>query len=514
MKNSGIKIGIIVLSISVLFIAIGYAAYSTAIGLTGIANVSRSLWSIHYDADTINVQTGTDGDYTLVSPTLLPRVNDELNSISFETALNLYEETRFTVDVVNNGTFSGRISDVHLMVSSKKTTDDTYTTLTKTGTNRWSNNYLDFYVVWTDGERNIFDSEDIQPSTSKNMTVVVKYKQPEDYTLLPADDMIFKFDLFIQYTQSSSNKVSESIASKVYEYITTGVEFMNALEEHANDDVILRIKNDIDLTNYDEIAILNNTTIEFNGNRLTLAPNSLAVSEGGYLLLEDSNGQGGISADRGCVVAKNGGTVVVNSGMYVSTNYTRGSVFNIKDGGKLIVNGGTINAAYYSIGSDGTVDITINGGELNSSSTSNTGTWAYSVKVSNGKFTMNGGKITGIHGGLALEGVVDAIINNGEIYEHDSESGANDAYYDVYATGTSSLKIKNGKFINDGTRSVIYTTSSNNINIEGGSFKAKGSTLFTGNNIVISGGKFSHDVSSYVSEGTLNFNDSTSMYEL
>ena len=498
MKNN--KIIVFALVGILAFISIGYALYSTVLNINGIANVNRSVWSIHYDSDSVSVLSGTN----LVAPTSGPTISNDLKKISFETNLNINEQSAFTVDVINDGTFTARVSSINLKVYSKKEDETNYTTLANVSSNKWSNDYLDISVLWTEDNRNLLDTVDLQPSTTKNMTVRVKYKQPEDYTLLPSNNMNFKFDLSVEYTQANSISGETNYIPKVTSNISTPAELLTALD---NSDTVLRLNEDIDLTDYDSINIDGNVTIEFNGNRITVAPNSIEVR--GTLILEDSDNNGGLTSDRGVVNVMNGGTLIVNGGQYTTTNYTRGSGIYVEEGGKVIINDGIFNAAYYSIGTEGNVDITINGGELNSSSTSKSGTWAYSVKLTDGTFTMNGGKISGVQGALALDGSVDAIINNGEIYVHETNQGDNDSYYDIYITGDSTLDIYNGNFKNDGTRSVIYTTSSNNTKLYGGNYKAQGNTLFTGNNIKIYGGTYSHDVSNYLESGTLSSNNGT-----
>lgn len=515
MNNKKLTISVTVLVLMILFISVGYAVYSTVLNISGVAKVNKSVWSIHYDKDSVNVLSGSDQGYSLVSPTNGPVVNQDQTDLSFETELNLNEETSFKIDVVNDGTFTARVNSVNLVASYKTENDANYTTLSNIGSNRWSNDYLDFYVVWTEGNKNILDTLDISPSTTKNMTVVVRYKQPENQTSLPSENMNFKFDVNIEYTQVDGFNQTEVVKSKVTEEIASAAEFVNALENHSDDNVVLRISDDIDLTSYDVIEIKNNTIIEFNGHKLTVAPNSIKAVNGGVLTLEDSTAnKGGIIADRGVVVVADGGTLIVNGGTYKTTNYTRGSGINAKDGAKIIFNNGVIDAAYYAIGSDGTVDVTINGGELKSTATKENGTWAYCVSISNGKFAMNGGKITGVHGGLALTGATEGVINNGEILVHESQTGIDDAFYDIYMEGTPSLKVYNGTFNNIGTRSVIYTSSSKDAEIYGGTYIAKGTTLFTGNNIKVSGGTFSHDISNYVISGTLSLDESTSLYKI
>lgn len=514
MKNKRLTITITVLVLMLVFISVGYAAYSTVLRIGGVAKVNRSVWSIHYDKDSVNVLNGTDQGYTLVSPTVGPTVDSDQTNLSFETELNLNEETSFTIDVVNDGTFTARVNSVNIVAQSKTENDANYTTLSNINSNRWSNDYLDFYVVWTDGNKNILDTIDLEPATTKNMTVVVRYKQPENQNLLPSENMDFKFNIDVEYTQVDNMNNSTAVKPKVTESVASAADFVNALENHSDDNVVLRINEDIDLTSYDVIEIKNNTIIEFNGHTLTVAPNSIKAVNEGVLTLEDSTGKGGITADRGVIVVADGGTLIVNGGTYKTTNYTRGSGINAKDGAKIIFNNGVIDAAYYAIGSDGTIDVTINGGELKSTATKENGTWAYCVSIANGKFAMNGGKITGVHGGLALNGTTEGVINNGEILVHESQEGVNDAFYDIYMEGTPSLKVYNGKFNNVGTRSVIYTASSNDAELYGGTYIAKGTTLFTGNNIKVSGGTFSHDVSNYVISGTLSLDEATSLYKM
>ena len=516
MRKNSLKLPLASLIVAVVFISIGYAMYSTVLNVEGTANLERSVWSVHYDKDSINVLSGVDGEYKLVNPASVS-VNDSQNSLSFVTDLNLNEESSFTIDVVNDGTFDARVNDVNLMVSYKTASDDNYISLANVGSNTWSNDYLDFSVLWTEGKKNILDTLDIEQSTTKNMTIVVRYKQPDDASSLPGEDVSFKFNLAVDYTQSSGMRTSESVASKITADVSTAAEVVNIFQDHMEDDVVLRLSDDIDLSSYSNLPITNNTTVEFNGHTITTAPNAIKATSGGVLRLEDTTGIGGITADRGAVVVEQGGTLIINGGIYTTTNYTRGSGINAKDGAKVIINNGTINAAYYAIGSDGIVDVTINGGELNSTATSKNGTWAYSVSISNGKFTMNGGKISGVHGGLALVGDVDAIISGGEIYEHESENGANDAYYDIYITDASSLTINDGKFVNDGTRSAIYSITNKDINIKGGTYIARGTELFNGttaNNIKVTGGKFSHDVTPFIISGSQTLNSNTNLYEV
>ena len=201
-KRNNLRIPLLILIICVVFISIGYAAYSTILNISSNANINRSAFSIHYDINSVNVLSGTDNGYTLVNPTNGPVFTSEDKNLSFTTTLNLNEETKFTVDVINDGTINARVSSINLKVSGKDETEVNYTNLANIGTNRWSNDYLEFYVVWTDGNKNILDSVDLEAGTIKNMTIVIRYKQPSDYKDLPSTNKNFKFDMDIDYVQT------------------------------------------------------------------------------------------------------------------------------------------------------------------------------------------------------------------------------------------------------------------------------------------------------------------------
>lgn len=512
-KRNNLKILLLILVICVFLISIGYAAYSTILNITSNANINRSAFSIHYDKNSVNVLSGTDNGYILVNPTNGPNFTADDKNLSFTTTLDLNEETKFTVDVINDGTINARVSNINLKVSGKDETEVNYTNLANIGTNRWSNDYLEFYVVWTDGSKNILDNVNLEAGTIKNMTIVIRYKQPSDYNDLPSTNKNFKFDMNIDYVQTNYTNQNEPINPMSAVDVSSVTDFINTIDNNIDNDLVLNINNDIDLTSQTDISLSNNTTIELNGHTLTVAPNSIGVYEGATVIVQDSEGSGTVTGDRGLFNIYDGGKLIVNSGNFVTTNNSRGSGIYMENGGTLEVNGGNFNTAYYVIGSEGNVSITINGGHLESTSTSKNGTWAYAVKLVEGEFTMNGGTIVGVQGALALDGDVVGTINNGEIIVNESSPGANDGFYCMYVTGTSSLDVYNGTFKNNGTRSVIYTSSSNNIQLHNGTFIATGSTLFTGQNIKILGGNYSHDVSNY-SDNELQFDNDLNLYKL
>ena len=512
-RRNNLNSSLLIVLIAIISISIGYAAYSTILNITSIANINRSAFNIHFDTNSVDVLEGVDNGFNLVSLTDGPNFDLENKKLSFTTKLNLNEETKLTVDVINEGTINARVSGINLKVLGKEEFDDEYTTVADINTNRWSNEYLDFYVLWTDGNKNILDTVEIDSGTVKNMTIVIKYKEPSDYHDLPNVNKILKFEMDIDYIQANFRNQNEPINPLSSIGVSSATDIMNTLENNSNKDLILNLEDDIDLTSQTEIELTNNTTIELNGHTLEVAPNSIGVYSGATVIVEDTTGLGTMTSDRGLFNVYEGGKLVINSGNFNTTNNSRGSGIYMENGASLEVNGGTFNAAYYVIGSEGSVDVTVNGGTLESTSTSKSGSWAYAVKLDDGTFTMNGGTIIGVHGGLALDGNVSATINNGKIVVNESASGQNDGYYCMYVTETSTIDVYGGEFRNNGTRSVIYTTSSNYINLYDGKFIASGNTLFTGDNIKISGGSYSHNVSNY-SENELQLDNESNMYVL
>ena len=138
-KRNSLKISLIALIIGIIGISIGYAAYSTILTISSIANINRSAFSIHYDKESVNVLSGSDNGFNLVSPSNGPSFDAENKKITFTTTLSLNEETKINVDVINDGTINARVSSLNLKVSEKNLLDANYTEIANINTNRWSN---------------------------------------------------------------------------------------------------------------------------------------------------------------------------------------------------------------------------------------------------------------------------------------------------------------------------------------------------------------------------------------
>ena len=167
------------------------------------------------------------------------------------------------------------------------------------------------------------------------------------------------------------------------------------------------------------------------------------------------------------------GTLTVEEGTKIdSTEY---GITVIGEGAALVVNSGNINARYSAVSGNGTMsgtEITVNGGELNS--TESTGIY----HPQNGKLMLNGGTITGLTGVQMCAGSLEIpkdstvkVVAVGE--DGRTEKGAGDGPIDdgaaisivnrEYPGGAPHISISGGTFVAEKTDHVVlaYTWNAN-----------------------------------------------------
>ncbi|MBQ6477504.1 MAG: hypothetical protein IJI43_03625 [Bacilli bacterium] len=164
---------------AVLFMTIGFAAYSRALNINGTATFKGNKWSVHFDPDSFAESTGSvEGEDVSVDNTL----------ISFSTVLeepgDFYE---FDIDVVNDGSFDARL-----------------TSITLGGITSAQSNYIS-YVLTYDGTP--YDtttsnlSNLIAVDGTKAVHVKVLYVEPADESLLPEEDVEINLTATLSYEQ-------------------------------------------------------------------------------------------------------------------------------------------------------------------------------------------------------------------------------------------------------------------------------------------------------------------------
>ena len=98
-----------VLAFAILFMAIGFAAYSRTLYINGTANVKKSAWSVHWDTAKFQEGTGTGHQnvtsYSFTDDTHLTFVCDLPEPKTF---------CSFTIDAVNEGTYDAKLKSIEM----------------------------------------------------------------------------------------------------------------------------------------------------------------------------------------------------------------------------------------------------------------------------------------------------------------------------------------------------------------------------------------------------------------
>src|SRR5574344_3148538 len=203
LMNKKFKIGIIVLSLLLIVMSIGYASYAVTLYISGNVSLQASSWSVIFD----NVKKGTvESGYKLVDATSEPSIFNDKHSITFSVDLNVGEMYQFTVDVKNAGTIKAYLDTYNIIIDG-----------TTYNLNKWNNEYLSYDAVWTDDNSSFAQGDTLDAGGSRNVTVTVKYFQPEDSSDLPSKDETHTLTLNMNWIQGNYFTSGQSITTSAFE---------------------------------------------------------------------------------------------------------------------------------------------------------------------------------------------------------------------------------------------------------------------------------------------------------
>ena len=208
------------------------------------------------------------------------------------------------------------------------------------------------------------------------------------------------------------------------------------------------------------------------------------------------------------------GTLTVEEGTKIdSTEY---GITVIGEGAALVLNGGNINARYSAVSGNGTMsgtEITVNGGELNSTES------AGIYHPQNGKLMLNGGTITGLTGVQMCAGSLEIpkdstvkVVAAGE--DGRTEKGAGDGPIDdgaaisivnrEYPGGAPNVSISGGTFVAEKADHVVlaYTW---NANAPEGEMHSEWSEA--GNHVAVTGGVYNKPIAEELLEDGFALNE-------
>lgn len=178
-KNSQMII-IVVLSIALLTMSVGFATYSADLLIEGSVNILPASWNVQIDADSYKeskdstVSVGGE-DRNITGTTMTYDV--ELN--------NPGDKYEFTIDVENTGTFDANLISILITTLSEDTSK-----------------YLK-YTVEYDGNDSSLIKNVILPKHGGKATikVTVEYILPEDLNDMPLDNKLISLVCTLNYVQ-------------------------------------------------------------------------------------------------------------------------------------------------------------------------------------------------------------------------------------------------------------------------------------------------------------------------
>ena len=183
-KQKNLQLAVIgVLSFAVLFMSVGFAAYSQTLNITGAANVSANKWSIHFVPSSYQLADGSKSQKSI-------DFGDTAITYSVDLA-KPGDYYAFNINVINDGTFNAVLQKITM--SSLTAAQQKYLTYTVTYNGRT-------YTSTTD---NIMDALPIATgSNTKTATVKVAYVQPDNASDLPQQAVSVNLSVAFDYVQS------------------------------------------------------------------------------------------------------------------------------------------------------------------------------------------------------------------------------------------------------------------------------------------------------------------------
>lgn len=181
-KKNGQLIIIGVLAVAILFMSIGFAAYSQTLNINGEVTVQPATWSVHWDTASF----AQDANSVTVTTSQLTNTN-----VTFTATLEKPGDVaKFTVDAVNDGTFNANLDAI------------TMSTLTTA-----QQKYLTYEVKYgnTTYTASASNLSDILAKTNgrKTVTVTVTYITPADSADLPQTAATVNLSLSLNYSQAA-----------------------------------------------------------------------------------------------------------------------------------------------------------------------------------------------------------------------------------------------------------------------------------------------------------------------
>lgn len=181
-KKSVQTVVITALSFAILFMSVGFAAYSNTLNINGTASVKSSKWSVHLDSTSYKEVSG--------SVVATAHTVEDLAATYTVKLTKPGDFYAFTVDVVNDGTFDAELSSITMSNLDNK-----------------QKKYLTYEVnydgnTYTASSTNV--GSELATSGKKTATVKVTYVQPASSADLPSDDVTISLTTAFGFDQKNA----------------------------------------------------------------------------------------------------------------------------------------------------------------------------------------------------------------------------------------------------------------------------------------------------------------------
>ena len=190
-KNTQLLV-IAILSIALLTMSVGFAAYSTSLNITGNVTVQGAVWNVQFDTNSYQEGTGSvnvsDGNRTIGTTAMT-------FNVTLEKPGDFYE---YTIDVKNTGTFDAQLISATIpAIESPKSNYLRYTVSYQAVKGTGS------YEALTNGTLGT-PIDLVKTNGVASVKVRVEYFAPEDSNLLPASNTNATFTIALNYKQKEA----------------------------------------------------------------------------------------------------------------------------------------------------------------------------------------------------------------------------------------------------------------------------------------------------------------------
>lgn len=172
---------IVLLSVAVIAMSVGFANFSSNLTINGTTKVESSSWNVSFQEDSYQE---TSGSVTVSEPNRSISATSMTYNVTLAEPGDFYE---FTINVQNSGTFDAQLSGITM--SSLTTEQAKYLTYTVS--------YNGTSYTTTQSNLNI----DLLSSASVPVKVRVEYIQPDVPTDLPSSEQTISLNATLNFVQ-------------------------------------------------------------------------------------------------------------------------------------------------------------------------------------------------------------------------------------------------------------------------------------------------------------------------